>query len=224
MPYATHVEPACELALRELEASGYEVRRYPSTAAVDRTRCEMATRALADGFSELMWIDSDVVFEAESVTRLRKHELPLIAGLYAKKGVQSFAVQLEPDTTELRVGETGGLFGARYVGAGFLLVHRRVFDAVQQLFSLPACNAQFGQPCVPYFLPMVVQDSGGKYVYLSEDFAFCERARQASYHLMLDTSIRLGHVGKYTYAWEDAGKATVRVAGATFLFGRDVKI
>lgn len=217
VPYATYIEPVCEAGLRALEARGYEVRRYPSSAAVDRTRCDMATLALRDGFDEIMWIDSDVTFEADAVDRLRGHDLPLVAGLYPKKGVQDFAVHLEPGTAELIVGEGGGLLDVRYVGAGFVLAQRLVFDDVQRHFSLPICNTRFGAPSVPYFLPMVVADGDG-YWYLGEDYAFCERARQAGHKIVVDTTIRLGHVGKYTYGWEDAGQAMPRVTGATFKY------
>lgn len=219
VPYATHIEPACDHNLRELEARGYEVRRYPSSAAVDRTRCDMASAALAEGADELMWIDSDIAFDPAAVDRLRAHDLPLVAGVYPKKGVQDFAMHLEPGTEELVVGDGGGLHDVRYVGAGFLLIQRIVFDDVQRHFSLPVCNAQFGLPSVPYFLPMVIAESGG-YWYLGEDYAFCERARQAGHKIVVDTTIRLGHIGKYTYGWEDAGQAMPRVTGATFRYRR----
>lgn len=218
VPYLTHVEPACERGLRELERRGLEVRRYPSSAAVDRTRCEMATAALLEGYEELMWIDSDIVFEADDVMRLRAHDVPIVAGVYAKKGAGGLAVHLERDARELRVGEGGGLTRVRYVGAGFLLTRRAVYGDVAQTFSLPVCNARFGGPVVPYFLPMVIadQDTAGGHWYLGEDYAFCERARQAGHKIMVDSAIRLGHVGAYVYGWEDAAQAIPRVASTVF--------
>jgi hypothetical protein len=220
VPYLTHIEQACERGLRELERAGYEVRRYPATAAIDRTRCEAATLALREGYDELMWIDSDISFEAEAVAQLRAHALPIAGGLYAKKGAQALAVHVEPGTAELRLGEGGGPCRVRYVGAGFVLVRRAVYDAVQAHFSLPICNTRFGAPSVPYYLPMVVADepAPGGYWYLGEDYAFCERARQAGHATVVDTSIRLGHVGSYTYGWEDAGAAIARVTGASFKY------
>jgi len=220
VPYLTHIEPACDRGLRELERRGYEVRRYPSTAAVDRTRCEVATAALRDGYDELMWIDSDIAFEADDVERLRAHRLPIVAGIYAKKGVRALAVQPHPDTRELRVGADGGLTPVLYVGAGFLYTQRHVYDDIQRTFSLPMCNTAFGVPSVPYFLPMVIAHGTG-YWHLGEDYAFGERARQAGHETIVDTAIRLGHVGSYTYGWEDAGQAVPRVTGATFRFDPD---
>jgi len=215
VPYLTHVEPACDASLRELERRGLEVRRYPSTAAVDRTRCELASTALREGFEELMWIDSDIKFDPDAVERLRGHDLPIVAGIYAKKGVQDLAVHLEPGTMQLQMGVGGALVDVRYVGAGFVCTRRIVYEDIERTFSLPVCNTRFGAPAVPYFLPMVIPDGPG-YWYLGEDYAFCERARQSGHRIVVDTTIRLGHVGPYTYGWEDAGQVIPRVTGATF--------
>lgn len=220
VPYLTHIEPACEDGLRALERTGLPVRRFAATAAIDRTRSEMATAALRDGFDELIWIDSDIQFAPDAIEQLRGHDLPIVGGIYAKKGVQDFAAHLEPGTTELQVGSGGSLLDVRYLGAGFLCTQRIVYDDIQRTFSLPTCNTRFAAPAVPYFLPMVITDAPG-YWYLGEDYAFCERARQAGHKIVVDTTIRLGHIGRYTYGWEDAGQAVPRVPSATFSFRRD---
>lgn len=222
VPYLTHIEPACERGLRELENRGLEVRRYPATAAVDRTRSEMATAVLQEGWDELMWIDSDIVFEPDDVTRLRSHDLPIVAGVYAKRGAGGLAVHLEATATELRIGEGGALTVVRYVGMGFLLLRRAVFDKVAETFALPRCNTKFNTPVVPYFLPMVIEDAAtaGGYWYLGEDYAFCERARRAGHAIVVDSTIRLGHVGSYVYGWEDAAQTIPRVTGAVFTVPR----
>ncbi|MBL0216792.1 MAG: hypothetical protein IPQ07_23295 [Myxococcales bacterium] len=222
-PFLTHIEPACERGLRELERRGLAVRRYAATAAVDRTRCEAASSALADGYDEIVWIDSDISFDPDDVEKLRTSPHPIIAGAYAKKGARALALQPEPGTRELRLGEGGGTIAVRYVGAGFLLTRRPVFDDIQRTFSLPVCNTRFGAPMIPYFLPMVIADPAraGAYWYLGEDYAFCERARQAGHQTFVDTTIRLGHVGSYTYGWEDAGQAVTRVTGVAIGFPPD---
>jgi len=215
VPHGGFIEPACERGLRGLEARGLEVRRFASTAAIDRTRSDVATKALEDGFDELMWIDSDIDFDPDAVDRLRAHDLPVVGGVYAKKGVQELALGIEPGTREVVLGEGGGLLDVRYAATGFLLLQRLVFEDVQRHFGLPVCNTQFGVRCVPYFLPMVISHGDG-FWYLGEDYSFCERARQAGHKIVVDTTIRLGHVGKYTYGWEDAGQATPRATTVTF--------
>jgi hypothetical protein len=63
---------------------------------------------------------------------------------------------------------------------------------------------------VPYFWPLVIETEVStpdkpRHWYLSEDFSFCHRARAAGYKIFADTTIRLGHVGRYVFGWEDAG-------------------
>lgn len=221
VPYLTHIEPPCEQGLRELERMGFVVRRVASSAAIDRMRCDMATSALGDGFERLMWIDSDVSFAPAAVEQLIRHDLPIVAGLYPKKGARAFAVYFEDDTKELQMGEGGYLLDVKYVGTGFLLTHRMVYDDIRRTFGLPMCNTKWGQPTVPFFLPMVVPDGADGFWYLGEDFAFCERARQAGHKITIDSTIRLGHIGKYAYQWEDAGMAMPRVPAAKFDMGHD---
>jgi hypothetical protein len=50
---------------------------------------------------------------------------------------------------------------------------------------------------------MVIRRGIGHW-YLAEDYAFCERARRAGHALWADTRLRLSHVGRYAYSWEDA--------------------
>ena len=219
VPFLTHIEHTCELGLRELERMGYTVRRQPSSAAIDRTRCDMATAALADNFEHLMWIDSDVEFAPAAVDQLLQHDLPVVAGLYPKKGARAFAVYFEEGTRDVQMGEGGYLLDVRYVGAGFVMTNRMVYDDIRRTFDLPVCNARWGMPTIPFFLPMVVPDGTGGYWYLGEDFAFCERARQAGHKITVDTTIRLGHVGKYAYQWEDAGTSVPRATSARFEMG-----
>jgi hypothetical protein len=219
VPYLTHVEPACERRLRELEGAGYEVRRQRSHAGIDLVRSTLATTALAEGFDELLWIDSDMEFSLDAVDRLRARDLAFVAGVYAKRGGNDFAVHRFPETTELKLGDDGGLYDVRYVGCGFVCVRREVYADVARTFALPTCTA-FAPPVVPYYLPMVISDPDGNR-YLGEDYAFCERARRAGHRIVIDTTIRLGHIGAYTYQWEDAVQTVPRALTVTLRFDRD---
>lgn len=216
VPFASFIEPACETQLQELERRGYVVRRVPATAAIDFSRSQIASEALADGFDELLWIDADILFSPDDVDRLRSHGAPLVAGLFAKRGQPEFIASFLPDTDEVRFGEGGGLLEVRYAGTGFFLTRRALYDDIRRAYSLPRCNSRFGLAVVPYFLPMVIPDEGGGHWYLSEDYAFCERARQAGHKVLVDTSVRLWHIGKYPYGWEDVGAPRERHGSMTF--------
>jgi hypothetical protein len=120
-----------------------------------------------------------------------------------------------PGTTRLVFGAEGGLTEVLYAGAGFLLVRRQVYLDIQERLVLPVCNERFGRITIPFFQPRVVPDAAGHW-YLSEDYAFCERARKCGYKIMADPAIRLWHHGSYGYTWEDAGKDKERYE--TFYF------
>jgi hypothetical protein len=266
VPANNGIEPACDQALRQLERMGYPVWRVPGFSQINTARSQLATDAIARGFDELMWIDSDTEFDPAAVERLRSHNLPIVSGLYPKNGSRALASSLLPQTQKIVFGEGGGLLEIRDAATGFLLTKRQVYLDIQRCCNLPVCNLQFNKPLVPFFMTMVVEveetpsprpspvpstssgqaegegDERGdrtsevgtrsvgdespltphhspaakQYWYLSEDFAFSHRARQAGYKIYADSTIRLGHIGRYTYAWEDAGTSLNRYS--TFHF------
>ncbi|MBX9583139.1 MAG: hypothetical protein K2X87_22760 [Gemmataceae bacterium] len=215
VPVGSHIDPGCEAGLQELERRGYAVRRVYGYSQIDVGRNQLATDALADGFDELAWVDSDVVFRPDDLDRLRSHDLPFVCGLYPKKGPREFACAFLPGTAAVAFGTAGGLTEVRYCGFGFVLTRREVYDTVRDRLRLPTLNQRFPKPLVPYFAPLAVTDGDGGW-YLGEDYAFCERARQAGFRVMADTAVRLWHVGAYRYGWEDAGRTPDRYADYVF--------
>jgi hypothetical protein len=209
VPVYDTIDRECERGLRALEERGYSVRRDYGCSAIDLARNRMASRALRDGFEELMWIDSDMVFDPGAVDRLRAHNLPMVAGICPKKGEQAINCAVLPDTESITFGEKGGLLEVRYVGLAFVLTHRSLYEDIQKACELPICGQRHGTPFVPFFQPLVIPDGDGHW-YLTEDYAFCERARRAGHRIMTDTSIRLHHIGRYPYSYEDAGSTLPR--------------
>ena len=125
------------------------------------------------------------------------------------------AMHAMPGTSQLVFGQKGGLHEILYAATGFLHVRREVYETMQQKLSLPTCNERFQRPLVPFFQPLVKTDERGAW-YLSEDFSFCERARQCGYRIMADTRIRLYHIGSYQYSWEEAGDDQKRYPTYTY--------
>jgi hypothetical protein len=217
VPVGGGIEPFCEEGLRTLESRGYEVRRVRGFTAIDVARNQIASDALADGFDELMWIDSDIGFDPDAVEQLRSHQLPFVCGLYAKKGRREFACMFRPETEKVQFGPQGGLLEVQYVGFGFVLVRREVFETIQRQLKLPTCNERFStrRPIVPFFQPLVIPD-GSSHWYLGEDYAFCHRATESGFSIWADSSIRLFHVGSYAFSWEDAGGDPARYTSYVF--------
>jgi hypothetical protein len=216
VPVGGAIDPGCEDALRELERRGHAVWRSHGHSAIDCARHRMASDALAQGFDELMWIDSDIVFNPDDVDKLRRHELPLVCGIYPKKGCRQFACTFLPETRRIVFGVHGCGMEILYCGFGFTLTRREVYETMQQRLELPDCNRRFKEmTLVPYFAPLV-EGAGEQAWYLGEDYAFCERARRCGFRVMADTTIRLWHIGSYRYGWEDAGRDVERFGNYPF--------
>jgi hypothetical protein len=215
VPVADRVEPACEASLRELERRGYPVWRIHGYKQIDLGRCQMASDALAAGCEETLWIDADTGFHPDVVDRLRAHDLPIVCGIYPKKSKRELAIHSLPGTKDILFGEGGGLIEVQYAPTGFLLVRREVYDKLREQLELPECLADTGRMLVPYYAPLIRPDGDGWW-YLAEDFAFCERARRCGYRIMADTTLRLLHIGTYSFGWEDAGRQAPRFGSYRF--------
>lgn len=202
VPFIDHIDSFCEQSLHALEREGFAVRRVKGFSAIDFGRSVLASQALAEGFDEILWVDSDIVFRPEDVATLRTRGLGFVAGVFVKKHKKEFACEFPPGASAVTFGAAGGVREVRYVGFGFVLTRRAVFEAIRATSKLPVCNEAVGMPFLPYFLPLIVPDGPG-YRYLTEAYAFCERARQAGIVPYVDTTIRLLHVGSHGYSWDD---------------------
>jgi len=215
VPIGGAVDAGCDDGLRELEKRGYKVWRVRGYSAIDAARNQMASDAIAQGFAELMWIDSDIAFDPNDVDRLRTHNLTITCGIYPKKGPRQFACEFLPGTPGIRFGRHGGLVEIRYCGFGFTHTRREVYQTVHKQLALPICNRRFESPLVPFFAPMAVSEPTGPWA-ISEDYAFCERAKRCGFRVVADSTIRLWHVGAYRYGWEDAGSSKDRYGDYAF--------
>lgn len=204
MPVKDRPEPATDALIMELKDRGFSARILSECVFLDKSRSYMATKSLMEGYEELMWIDSDIVFDPDYVDVLRDHDLPFVCGLYPRKGPRGgIAALLRGDCKSITFGSKGGLVEIHYAGLGFTYTKREVYESIEKKFNLPLCeNGDDLGDIVPYFYPMIgVEDK--KYKYMGEDYSFCERVRQCGYKIYADTTIRLGHIGKYRYSWED---------------------
>lgn len=215
VPYINEITTECELSLRELERRGYPVKRVRGFSQIDVARNVIASEALRDGYEETLWIDSDIGFSPDDVDHLRLHQLPVVCGLYPKKGRRQYSCKFLPDTREVNFGVGGGLLRILYAAAGFLLVQSHVYETVRQQLQLPVCNQMFGEEITPWFQPLVRPYRNGHW-YLGEDFAFCERLRLSEIPVFADTTIRLSHFGQHGFTWEESGSEVPRYSSYIF--------
>ena len=85
-----------------------------------------------------------------------------------------------------------------YGATGFMAVHRRVLEKLKD--TLPLVKAK--EWCWPFY-GEIIKDVLGEMQWLSEDYALCDRAREAGFSVWADPSIKLQHWGLAPFEMKD---------------------
>ena len=167
--------------LRNLALPGSSGVSFRSGAPYDVMRNTACEDALKAGFQWCMFLDDDVIPPPDAYFRLARHGADIVSGLYYRRqepicpvamvmdgqGKPQWVTQWSPPDSVVEVD---------LVGAGALLIHRRVLERIPR----------------PWFEWEIGKKEGGG---LSEDFAFCVKAKRAGFKICLDTSVRCEHIG-----------------------------
>ena len=145
-------------------------------------REHIVKQAIEAGCSHVLFIDSDMFFEADAVERLLKRDKDII-------GVPYNLRQIEPTSTLKNTDEQGnkiweetqdGLLKCAAVGAGFLLIKTSVFQKLKEPWFFWETN-ELGE------------------VVTGEDSWFCRLAREAGFEIYADMMIKVGHIGDFIF-------------------------
>jgi hypothetical protein len=122
----------------------------------------------------------------------------IIGGLYPKKGLPiDFASSPQPGGEE-----TEFLFETIYVATGFMLIKRKVVEHMFEHFKEElGFKYQGSDDYVDLFAPII--DNG---LYLTEDYAFCKRAKSLGYRTYMSKRFELPHLGLMEYSAENEGR------------------
>jgi hypothetical protein len=159
---------------------------------VTRARNEMTAAFLGSKYTHMMWIDADILFEPEDVGKVWNLEADIGVGCYAmkKQDKQWFAAwkggELIKDLDQFKEP-----IEVDYAGTGFMLIKREVIETLAKVSP-----SYEGQVCrVPALYMTPIHEDG----FESEDYHFCRIAREAGFKVMMDPSVRLGHIGQYCF-------------------------
>jgi GT2 family glycosyltransferase len=154
--------------------------------------------AIQNNFDYVMFIDSDMIFQSDSLQRLIDANKDIVSGLaFMRKPPYNPCIYSKlklGEGTEI-ICETAKTYGKGIqeiegVGAAFCLVKTKVFKDIYEK----------RQQC---FFPIMGY---------GEDLAFCLRARSCGYKIYVDTDNKIGHIGQIictesTYkAWNEVGE------------------
>jgi SAM-dependent methyltransferase len=174
---------------------GWRVITKTGDALVSRARSVAASRWLQETDDDVfLMVDDDITFQpevAEQVVRLARERDIACAGYPVRSGQHLALRGLEGPNIDIGFGPAEQPLEIQYAATGFLAVHRRVLEQLAKTLTL--CHEDQPWAFYPFFLPMLVEIDGVM-VYLSEDWAFSERARAAGFKVWLDPAARIGHL------------------------------
>lgn len=180
---------------------------------ITRARDMCVEQFLRGPHTHLVFIDTDIEFTPQDVDKLAAHLADghtIVSGLYPKKqDALEWVINAPDGATEdfftVKEGESP-LREIKYAGTGFLAIAREVFIDLaagpcrDEWFWTDNGQGDRRQQHV-YFPEGVYKYPNGNRRRLSEDWYFCELAKQAGHKIMCDVSIRTKHIGKKVY-WE----------------------
>jgi hypothetical protein len=179
-----------------LAAASMTLRMIIGDSLVSRARNALTADFLASDCTHLLFIDSDLIFSAEQIDRLLAHDLPIVGGFYPKKQQGDLAWVCNAHV-DFPPPDERGLQSLRYIGTGFLLVKREVFDLMIITYRKEIEYVADGTGRTEHDLwPVGVhaaKDGGRR--YLSEDWFFCQRALDLGYQVYGDPRVILKHIG-----------------------------
>lgn len=184
-------------------------------ALIDRARSRAASYFMLERPDDdiLFFVDDDGVFETADVLKtienVANKGMDICGGLVMLKKPQTI-VQGHIDKNVLFFKDQEVTFKkdakpveVHLMGTGFMAIHRRVLQAMIDKNVVPFCHPT-DLKFWPFFQPFPYEIEPGRYIYASEDWAFCLRARALGFKVWLDPSIFIRHHGDYGWDLSDA--------------------
>lgn len=163
-----------------LEGIGFNVIR---STILPSSRQSLALEALETGVSHTLWIDTDMAFPKDTLSRLAHADKDMI-GINARSRRPPYPFLAEENATTRLVTnkESSGIVQAHRIGFGLTLIKTDVFRKLT----------------LPYFEFEWLED---KQHFRGEDYYFCEKARDAGVEFWVDHDLskQVGHIGDFAY-------------------------
>lgn len=185
---------------------------------IPRGRNFIATEFLSmnPSFDKLLFIDADIKFSWEDVKKLLGSNEQIVGGTYPKKTLPidlsynplpehsdkyfplgSRTLTEHKAFAEAEAGSNGEVEVVHLL-TGFLMIDRSVLEALKEKTQSYSSHDLITGVSKTYydFFPAGVRDG----LYRSEDWGFCELARENGFCPTLQTEVILDHVGSFAYS------------------------
>jgi hypothetical protein len=184
--------------LQALSARGteWEVHDECGNALIADARALIVAQFLASKCDTLVFIDSDVCWEAGALVKLVDYPVDMVAGIYPqRRDPINYCIKWAGEG-ELWADKETGLLEVAGVPAGFMKLSRKQLEAMVEQYP----DSEFYVESAPdqKAWALFADYRIGKHK-MGEDYAFCRRWADMGGKVWVDPEIRLGHVGYKTF-------------------------
>jgi len=170
-------------------------------SVVSRVRNLIVKDFLASDCTDLMFIDSDINFNAADIFRLMAWNTDPKKGIVggvptARKKGSIYISTLEQDADGGIYMNAYGLVKAKRIATAFMLIRRDVLETLRdnhpewQYHDDRVENGHTDKICYSFFDFKSTPEG-----YVGEDYTFCDRATEHGFEVWIDPTIKLGHMG-----------------------------
>lgn len=171
----------------------FRVRFRSQDALIGRSRSILASQFLREDNSDLLiFVDGDILFTPTDIKRIvdaMDEEHDIVGGGYLVGSGEFLALR----PWEGYGIPNGKIQEVEYISTGFLGITRRAFVQIQENLGLPILHEKLTRECYPFF-ESGVDLSGRHNFYMSEDWDFCDKARDAGLKIYWHSGAMVGHI------------------------------
>ena len=161
---------------------------------ITKARNKLVANFMDSECTDLLFVDADVVINADAVTRLLalSTDRDIVAGTYPRRATDAkFFLDFHLDEHNQLEFDENGLMRVESVATGFMLIRRHVLEHLIEAHPEWEYKGD-GDGDVEYAVfDFAIVDGN----YIGEDYLFCRRAREAGFKVYLDPMISLPHIG-----------------------------
>ena len=189
-----------------------------SESLISRARNICACEFFKSDCSHLMFIDSDIVFKPQDVVDLLYKNKAILCGVYPHKTLDFLQMQKQfcnsNNLKELiensasysidKHSHPDTIVKSPFGQTGFMMISKTCFEIILQKYKneiiytndikMYSSNTLDNDVLYDFFQVGVIDNK-----YLSEDYGFCALATKCNIDILLDTSIKLTHIGQFFF-------------------------
>lgn len=159
---------------------------------IQRARNRIVCEFLKGDCTHLFFIDSDEAWSPADALRLVMSEKDLCGVAVTRKQIPAtFCTNFSSDT--IPVDPVTGLIKVNEVGTGFMLISRKLIE--EMIEKHPHLKYVEGADTVHALFDFRLTNEQ----YWSEDYVFCQRAREMGYDVWVAPQVSVEHIGTYVY-------------------------